>query len=67
MIGDTNTYGRLAKEGSVNYGFISIKSNIWKGYTHVYHNKRSTSVYIGSGFKSSLISYFPGLPEHILT
>lgn len=51
----------------VNYGFISIKNNIWKGFTHLYHDNKYTSIYVGSGFKSSVLSYFPSLPQEILT
>lgn len=65
--GDSNNYKPLAKEGTVNYGFIAIKSNIWKGWTLVYHNKKYTSLYVGAGFKSSNLGYFPSSPEEILT
>ena len=38
---------------TVNYGFIILKSLVWKGWTLVYHNKQWCSIYIGHGYKTA--------------
>ena len=63
-LGDTCQYRALSKaKDQVNYGFISIRSLAWKGWTLIYHNKQWSTLYIGNGFKSIDSWYFPQEPE----
>ena len=55
-----------AKE-TVNYGYICIKSLVWKGWTQVFHNKQWSSIYIGSGNKTKSEWYYPKEPEEVLS
>lgn len=50
---------------TINYGFICLRSLIWKGWHTVYHNKQWISIYIGSGMKSTDRSYFPKEPDTV--
>jgi len=50
----------------VNYGFICLKSLIWKGWYTVYHMQQWINIYIGNGIKASDDWYFPKSPENIL-
>ncbi len=43
----------------INYGFISIKSFVWKGWTLIYHNKQWSTLYVGYGCKTSSEWYYP--------
>lgn len=52
---------------TVNYGYICIKSLVWKGWTLVYHNKQWSSIYIGQGSKSSTQWYYPREPETVFS
>ena len=54
-----------AKE-QINYGFISIRSLTWKGWTLIYHNKQWATMYVGNGWKSTDEWYYPQEPELIL-
>ena len=51
---------------TINYGYIVIKSLIWKGWTFVYQNKQWSSIYIGDGNKTSSTWYYPKQPEQVL-
>lgn len=67
VIGDTNEYRAMSKnKDTVNYGYIAIKSLVWKGWTLVYHNKQWSSIYIGQGNKTSSQWYYPREPEVVL-
>jgi hypothetical protein len=50
----------------INYGFICLRSLVWKGWHTVYHNKQWINIYAGNGFKSTDSWYFPKEPEKIL-
>lgn len=66
-MGDSNEYRAMSKnKDTVNYGYITIKSLVWKGWTLVYHNKQWSSIYIGSGNKTSSSWYYPKEPEAVL-
>lgn len=68
IVGDTNEYRTMSKaKDTVNYGYICLKSLVWKGWTHVYHNKQWCSIYIGQGNKTSSEWYYPKEPEMIFT
>jgi radial spoke head protein 4A len=67
VIGDTNEYRAMSKnKDTVNYGYIALKSLVWKGWTLVYHNKQWSSIYIGQGNKTSSQWYYPKEPEVVL-
>jgi hypothetical protein len=52
--GDTSEYKAMTKnKDTVNYGYIILKSLVWKGWTLVYHNKQWCSIYIGHGYKTT--------------
>lgn len=64
IVGDTSEYKTMSKgKETVNYGYVCIKSLVWKGWTLVYHNKQWSSIYIGSGNKTASEWYFPREPE----
>ena len=66
-VGDTNEYRAMSKnKDTINYGYIAIKSLVWKGWTLVYHNKQWSSIYIGQGNKTSSQWYYPKEPEVVL-
>lgn len=68
IAGDTSEYKAMSKGNeTVNYGYICIKSLVWKGWTLVYHNKQWSSIYIGSGNKTASGWYFPREPEQVLS
>lgn len=68
IVGDTNEYRTMSKgKDTVNYGYICIKSLVWKGWTLVYHNKQWSSIYVGQGSKTSSEWYFPREPEPVLS
>lgn len=68
ILGDTNEYRTMGKgKETVNYGYICLKSLVWKGWTLVYHNKQWASIYVGQGNKISTEWYFPKEPETILS
>lgn len=50
----------------INYGFICLRSLVWKGWHTVYHNKQWINIYVGNGFKATDGWYFPKEPERIL-
>jgi hypothetical protein len=50
----------------VNFGFICIRSLVWKGWHVVYHNKEWISLYVGLGWKYGECWYYPNEPEGIL-
>ncbi len=63
IIGDANEYKAASKnKDTVNYGYIAIKSLVWKGWTLVYHNKQWCSIYVGQGNKTSSSWYYPKEP-----
>lgn len=67
IVGDTSEYRTMSKaKDTVNYGYICIKSLVWKGWTLVYHNKQWSSIYIGNGNKTCSEWYFPKEPEPVL-
>lgn len=50
----------------VNYGFICIKSLIWKGWNLIYHNKQWSSLYVGNGAKTTNNWFYPKEPELVM-
>ncbi len=50
----------------MNYGFVCLKSLIWKGWFTVYHQQQWINIYIGNGIKASDDWYYPKSPECIL-
>lgn len=67
IVGDTSEYRTMSKgKETINFGYVCIKSLVWKGWTQVYHNKQWSSIYIGSGNKTPTQWYFPKEPEPIL-
>ena len=65
--GDTCEYRTMSKaKDTINYGFISIRSLVWKGFCLMYHNKQWTSMYVGNGFKCTDSWYYPQEPETLL-
>lgn len=67
IVGDTGEYRTMSKnKDTINYGFICIKSLVWKGWTLVYHNKQWSSIYIGQGNKTGSGWYYPREPETVL-
>lgn len=67
VVGDTSEYRTMSKaKETVNYGYVCIKSLVWKGWTMVYHNKQWSSIYIGSGNKTKSEWYYPKEPEEVL-
>ena len=67
MVGDCNEYRGMSKnKETVTYGYICIKSLIWKGWTQVYYNKQWCSIYIGHGHKTTSQWYYPKEPENVL-
>jgi hypothetical protein len=60
VVGDTSEYRTMTKaKDSVNYGYVCIKSLVWKGWTLVYHNKQWSSIYIGQANKTAPSWYYP--------
>ena len=67
IVGDTSQYRTMSKaKDTINYGYICIKSLVWKGWTLVFHNKQWSSIYIGSGNKTKSEWYYPKEPEEVL-
>jgi hypothetical protein len=46
----------------VNYGFIHIKSLIWRGWHFIFHNKQWSTIYIGDGNKFAEEWFYPKEP-----
>jgi hypothetical protein len=68
IVGDTTNYRAPGKQADkINYGFVSLKSTVWKGHCTIYHNKQWASIYVGYGFKTNDHPYFPCEPEAILS
>lgn len=67
VVGDASEYRAASKnKDTVNYGYITIKSLVWKGWTLVYHNKQWFSLYVGQGNKTAAQWYYPSEPETVL-
>jgi hypothetical protein len=67
VVGDISEYKAMTKgKDTINYGYICIKSLVWKGWTLVYHNKQWSSIYIGQGNKTRSGWYYPKEPEVVL-
>ena len=65
-VGDCSEYRAMAKnKEQVNYGFVCLRSLIWKGWSTVYHQKQWISIYIGNGVKASDDWYFPKEPQPV--
>lgn len=47
---------------SVNYGYIHIKSLVWRGWNMIYHNKQWTTIYIGNASKHTVEWFYPKEP-----
>lgn len=63
--GDCNDYKAIGKsKEEINYGFVCLRSLVWKGWHTVYHQKQWINCYIGNGMKTG-DWYFPGEPEGI--
>ena len=64
--GDCSEYRAMAKnKEQVNYGFVCLRSMIWKGWHTLYHQKQWINIYIGNGVKASDDWYFPKEPQNI--
>lgn len=64
--GDCSEYRAMAKnKEQINYGFVCLRSLIWKGWNTVYHQKQWINIYIGNGVKASDDWYFPKEPQPI--
>lgn len=65
--GDCSEYKAMSKnKDTINYGYICLRSLIWKGWHTVYHNKQWISIYVGYGMKSTDGFYFPKKPDTVL-
>ena len=65
--GDCTEYRAMSKNNeTTNYGFICLRSMVWKGWHTIFHNKQWINVYIGFANKSTDSWFFPKEPELIL-
>ena len=62
-IGDCSEYRAMTKAVDyTNFGFIHIKSLIWRGWHLIYHNKQWSTIYVGNGSKHTGQWFYPKEP-----
>ena len=67
IYGDTCRYKDIRKKNTyVNYGLISLKSLVWPGMTTMFTGNKYISMYVGSGLKEEVKTYYPIFPPKIL-
>ena len=65
--GDSQTYNKLAGEGTVSYQVTVIKSLRWPGAVTVAKNGKYCSIYIGDSVKREGSFFFPTEPPSVLS